>query len=302
MPYDTGATDALASLGIEKNAAVVARVRSTSKKNRRYTLRKNDDNYSCTCPDYKYRHAGKGTHCKHITARIGATKTAFDYDDAVSLGRALRKYVLPKAFHREVVGGNFFMPQGAALPTSDAAARQKVQRQPELRPLLSNIRDQYRDTRYGADALFSHVPDQYGRSMFYITPQQYKELDAAAGMKLKDPKHLRMRNAITYGHEYDELADIARPVAVADSYLHNSPSVMLREHNRVTTLPEEMAPVRDYFKAVRGGGVGAGPNEIANSEQQLLFSPLGLTYGESPRLSRHALRRIDEAYARRSQK
>jgi uncharacterized Zn finger protein len=72
MSYDTGATDALSYLGIEKNAAVIARVRSTSKKNKRYTLRKDDSSYTCSCPDYKYRHAGKGTHCKHIAARLAA--------------------------------------------------------------------------------------------------------------------------------------------------------------------------------------------------------------------------------------
>jgi len=74
MSYDTGATDALSYLGIEKNAAVVARVRSTSKKNKRYTLRKSYDGMTCTCPDYKYRHAGKGTHCKHIKARLAKSQ------------------------------------------------------------------------------------------------------------------------------------------------------------------------------------------------------------------------------------
>lgn len=70
---DTGLRAALQVLGLEKLAEVIARVRSQSKKNRRYTVRRDDDKYSCTCPDFMYRHAGKGTYCKHIKARLEKT-------------------------------------------------------------------------------------------------------------------------------------------------------------------------------------------------------------------------------------
>lgn len=68
-----GVTAALEDLGI-KSAEVLGRVRSESTKGRRYTVRQDDGNYTCTCPDFKYRHAGKGTQCKHIRARIERSK------------------------------------------------------------------------------------------------------------------------------------------------------------------------------------------------------------------------------------
>lgn len=76
MSYVGGITAAVVSLGLEKSAEVVARVYSASKKGKRYTVRRDGDSYSCTCPDYTYRHAGKGTQCKHIRARVENQKTA----------------------------------------------------------------------------------------------------------------------------------------------------------------------------------------------------------------------------------
>jgi len=67
MSYVGGITAAVVSLGLEKSAEVVARVYSASKKGKRYTVRRDGDSYSCTCPDYTYRHAAKGTQCKHTS-------------------------------------------------------------------------------------------------------------------------------------------------------------------------------------------------------------------------------------------
>jgi hypothetical protein len=70
MSYDLGTDAALETLGLDKEAAALHRVRSRSVKGRRYSVRKHDDGrYTCSCPDYKYRHAGRGTHCKHIEGR-----------------------------------------------------------------------------------------------------------------------------------------------------------------------------------------------------------------------------------------
>lgn len=69
MDYGLGVEAALETLGV-KLAGVVARVYSMSQKGKRYTVREDDGQYSCSCPDFKYRHAGKGTQCKHIKTRV----------------------------------------------------------------------------------------------------------------------------------------------------------------------------------------------------------------------------------------
>lgn len=87
--YTAGSDAALSTLGI-KSAEVLGRVYSQSKKGKRYTVRKDGDSYSCTCPDYKYRHAARGTHCKHIAARVGGEKTAAQEKVAVGLRQSTR--------------------------------------------------------------------------------------------------------------------------------------------------------------------------------------------------------------------
>lgn len=69
-----GVLAALYDLGLEKSAEVLARVRSKSTKGKRYTVRRDDGQYRCTCPDYLYRQAAAGGQCKHITAVIGRQK------------------------------------------------------------------------------------------------------------------------------------------------------------------------------------------------------------------------------------
>lgn len=76
--------------GADKLAEVLRRISSASKKGKRYTLRKDDGKYSCSCPDFKYRHAAQGTHCKHITAHLAKTEkkaeTHMGFADAYNAG------------------------------------------------------------------------------------------------------------------------------------------------------------------------------------------------------------------------
>lgn len=65
-----------------KIAEVLRRISSASKKGKRYTLRKDDGKYSCSCPDFKYRHSARGTHCKHIAAHLANTEKKADMSSA----------------------------------------------------------------------------------------------------------------------------------------------------------------------------------------------------------------------------
>src|SRR5690606_23340065 len=94
------------------------------------------------------------------------------------------------------------------------------------------------------------------------------------------------------GHELDEVR--TRPNAVQTNLSHNSPDVIFREHNRLATLPGSAAPVKKFFKTMRTWPIDQG------AEQEQFFKPFGLQYGESPRLSRHARRRMVESLERRS--
>jgi len=54
----------------EKSAEVVAAFRTSKDGRKKWRVDDNDAKLTCTCPDYVYRHAGKGTHCKHIKQHL----------------------------------------------------------------------------------------------------------------------------------------------------------------------------------------------------------------------------------------
>ena len=65
---------------------------------------------------------------------------------------------------------------------------------------------------------------------------------------------------------------------------HASPEVLLREHNLVRTASPEISQAASNFKKLRGEGTG---------ESRVLSNYIpGFKYGESSRLSRHAIRRL----------
>lgn len=106
-----------------------------------------------------------------------------------------------------------------------------------------------------------------------------------------EPAHLpagnmKMLHAVLKGHELDEAT--VRGGIGAVHLGHRSPDVIFKEHNRLMTLPKEHEAIREFMKPVRQKFEGA-----------WLF-PKGMAYGESPRLSRHARRRLTESAERRT--
>lgn len=94
------------------------------------------------------------------------------------------------------------------------------------------------------------------------------------------PTERRTLDAVLKGHELDELQVPTR--LAFTPFGHRSPDVVLREHNRVATLPADHANVRGAMQALR---------EISKGEKRTL-QEYGVQYGTGPRLSRHARKHI----------
>ena len=108
-----------------------------------------------------------------------------------------------------------------------------------------------------------------------------------------DPANKQMVESITKGHELDELQ--VRPAFGVQGFGHRSPDVLLREHNRITTLPEEFRPAGDVYRALRGNMT---PEKGALDE---FLKDYGFSYGESPRVSRHMRKHLTNAYSATAQ-
>jgi hypothetical protein len=105
------------------------------------------------------------------------------------------------------------------------------------------------------------------------------------------PEQMKMRNAVFRGHEVDELRagrGTGQQLSSAN-FMHASPDVIFKEHNRVATLPQAMQPVGQYMRNMRQAGEG-----------NAFFGPFKKQYGVGPRLSRHARRRMTESLERRA--
>lgn len=99
-----------------------------------------------------------------------------------------------------------------------------------------------------------------------------------------------MAEAVGKGHELDELAlgrrahTSAGSVGYHFSTGHTNPDVILREHNRLATLPEGYDAVKAMYTRMRRAGI----------ESRLLAAATGgkVHYGDPTRLSRHARKHI----------
>lgn len=95
----------------------------------------------------------------------------------------------------------------------------------------------------------------------------------------------RDANFISLAHEADETRRTKHTKFLGS---HNSPAVILREHNNLTRLETPSAPeTRKLFKHLRDRE-GTAPAIDATVPE------LGYAHGESSRLSRHAIRRISD--------
>lgn len=66
---------------------------------------------------------------------------------------------------------------------------------------------------------------------------------------------------------------------------HASPSVLHKEHNIITTLPEELTPAGDAFRMLRN---------VTGESKQLRKMNKGFEYGKSPRVSRHLIKKMEK--------
>lgn len=105
-----------------------------------------------------------------------------------------------------------------------------------------------------------------------------------------DDKNQKMLEAVIKGHE---LAELQTPdlKGLKEFYGHRSPEVLLREHNMLTTLPQEYAPTKEFMQALRRPG-----------EARHLSEHMGVQFGESPRVSRHARKHLTRLWMEGYQK
>lgn len=107
----------------------------------------------------------------------------------------------------------------------------------------------------------------------------------ARGEPMTREEHI-FNNAMAVGHEKSERNVVRNgEYNMATSGMgHFSPKVLLREHNMNVTLPAEAGRVGQMYREMRDASGDAG-----------MLSSLGVNYGVSPRLSRHAIKRLSEA-------
>ncbi len=107
-----------------------------------------------------------------------------------------------------------------------------------------------------------------------------------------DPEANRLARPIVKMHERDELHFAPKyDTKFGREFSHASPSVILREHNNITTIPDG-TPGKS--------GVVTRHSVRQKGEIPALFPQGGFEHGISPRLSRHAIKRITEDYRRRN--
>lgn len=128
-----------------------------------------------------------------------------------------------------------------------------------------------------------NVPKR-GDALRFLTGEIGAERIPAAAQVASNPRSRKMLDAVIKGHELDET--IVPQGLAAGMYGHRNMDVILREHNRIATLPSEHQAVRDMSKQLRDLG----------GESQAIKGYVD--YGNGPRLSRHARRRIVEGLER----
>jgi len=104
------------------------------------------------------------------------------------------------------------------------------------------------------------------------------------------PNQFEARNRLGLAHEVDETGVKRISTAFVERAQHGNPDVILREHNRVTTLPKSLRPAGDTIVALRT----AGPEAQLIRDATKTISGQSVQFGQGPRLSRHARKRIGQ--------
>lgn len=125
----------------------------------------------------------------------------------------------------------------------------------------------------------SRAKDHY-KSELKLNPRFKPTIKALKGLKRSDAKVV---DTITRGHELAETSVKKPSLGFKAISAHLSPSVVLKEHNMGVTLPKNQSKALEYFKTMRG-----------DSGEAQLFNTIykNFNYGDSPRLSRHAIKHM----------
>lgn len=227
-------------------------------------------------------------------AALGFTKQAYGPEDAMKVLQAAKKYVLPKAANRSVrklqPGGRAYYPISAQALDSNSrklqtSATALVNNITERAPIFDkDLKSQL--TRFEPRDRYSSPHGNmngYGKRPAIVKGEssslKYLGTDATKNISLNPDQH-KMLQSMTRGHELDELT--VDPNLTFRNLGHNSPEVILREHNRLATLPEGYAPVKQVLQDFR------------KDLETPRLNQFGIDYGNSERLSRHARKRITE--------
>jgi len=251
-------------------------------------------------------------------------KLGFGPEDATKLFKATKKYKLPKAGVRQYSRGIQSMLEDSGLLRSDAKAMANTA---YSIPGAKRSREAFKPLQAYADRMSSAVTNpglkqQISDSVSGVNPalppsstagelqrdfgahgQSWISMgkgDVASSLqglgtlpddmqntlKTMSPEKKRMLNAVMEGHELDELK--TKPKVMFRGMGHVSPDVILREHNKLVTLPDELKGITDILQPFR------------QNEKELL-NPY-MQYGQGERLSRHARKRITDMLERDAEK
>lgn len=228
--------------------------------------------------------------------KIAAFKEAYDLNNATKVLGLAKKKMLPRAAVRMYPEP---MQKMVSLGPTAFSGRQSQNKVTNIRSAFSNaVKTKAPWTAELIDSAgegmkpLTSLQNQMASKMPQgaILPAKGNAADAtrrmqSMGVPLKDvgqltPDQHKMFNSIFAGHEMDELA--VKPATAMLGAGHLSPDVILREHNRLVTMPSSYAPVKEQMQGMR------------RFVESPLLETAGIQYGEGERLSRHARKRITQ--------
>jgi len=105
--------------------------------------------------------------------------------------------------------------------------------------------------------------------------------------KLTKRKDRKVLNSIIQGHEMDEITAIPKKVFWDRRGMnHLSPEVVLKEHNKTTTLSNKHIKVKEYMNTLRK------PTYVIGEQDLIREVYPGYEHGKSQRISRHLRKKI----------
>jgi hypothetical protein len=212
----------------------------------------------------------------------GMQKLAFNLRDASKVSRVFKARQIPqKNLHKDMIGE--FVGYNKDVKGFAAATGQDVNQIMNTQKVIGVSPGKVRAPKKG-DAL----------RFFRGTASKMNGVDLGPKVEFTG-RQRRMLDGVTKGHEVDET--IVKNKAEFMPLGHLSPDVILREHNKIVTMPEEFEPVRRFLRKVRNT-LGEAP--VAEAHMNNASGPKGFTYGRGQRLSRHARKRMTDILERKN--